>query len=70
MIKQYDEVTKVSTGNGDDWTTGSLLHYAYFKDNNKLFAVDLKKQKALDLDLRVIQEIDFEGVVGGDDGKK
>ena len=33
LIKQYDEVEKVSTGHGDDYTTGSLLDYAYFKDN-------------------------------------
>ena len=33
LIKQYDEVRKVSTGQDDDYTTGSLLDYAYFKDN-------------------------------------
>ena len=33
LIKQYDEVRKVSTGQGDDYTTGCLLDYAYFKDN-------------------------------------
>ena len=25
LIKQYDEVRKVSTGHGDDYTTGCLL---------------------------------------------
>ena len=29
IIKQYDEVRKVSTGYGDDYTTSSLLDYAY-----------------------------------------
>ena len=29
-IKQYDEVRKVSTGQGDDYTTGCLLDFAYF----------------------------------------
>ena len=33
LIKQYDEVRKVLTGKGDDYTTGSLLDYAYLKDN-------------------------------------
>ena len=47
MIKQYDEVRKVSTGHGDDYLTGSLLDYAYFKDNYRLIAADLSKQKAL-----------------------
>ena len=41
IIKQYDEIRKVSTGYGDDYTTGCLLDYAYFKDNYRLIAVDL-----------------------------
>ena len=67
LIKQYDEVRKVSTGKGDDYTTGCLLDYAYFKDNYRLIAVDLSKQKSLDPDPRAIQEIVFQGAVGGDD---
>ena len=55
-IKQFDEVRKVSTGQGDDYTTGCLLDYAYFKDNYKLIAVDLSKEKALDADPRAIQQ--------------
>ena len=31
LIKQYDGVRKVSTGQGDDYTTGCLLDFAYFK---------------------------------------
>ena len=70
LIKQYDEIRKVSTGYGDDYTTGCLLDYAYFKDNYRLIAVDLSKQKALDADPRAIQQIVFQGVVGGDDNTK
>ena len=70
MIRQYDEVRKVSPVDGDDYTTGSLLDYAYFKDNDKLIAVDLRKQKALDADPRAIQQIVFQRVVGGDDNTK
>ena len=71
LIKQYDEVTKVSTGHGDDYTTESLLDYAYFKDNYKLIEVDVSKQKASDADpTRAIQQIVFQGVVGGDDNTK
>ena len=58
---------KVSTGQGDDYTTGFLLDYAYFKSNYKLIAVDLSKKKALSADPRAIQQIVFQGVVGGDD---
>ena len=70
LIKQYDEVRKVSTGYGDDYTTGCLLDYAYFKDNCKLIAVDLSKQKTLDADLTAIQQTVFQGVVGGEDNTK
>ena len=56
-MKQYDEVRKVLAGQGDDDTTGCLLDYTYFKDNYRLIAIDLTRQKALDADLRVIQQI-------------
>ena len=42
----------------------------HFKHNYRLSAVDLGKQKALDVDQRAIQQIVFEGVVEGDDNKK
>ena len=70
FIKQYNEVRKVSTGQGDDYTTGCLLDYVYFKDNYRLIAVDLSKQKALDADQSAIQQIVFQGVVGRDDNTK
>ena len=56
--------------NYDDYTTGCLLHYTYFKDNCRLIAVDLSKQKALDADPRAIQQIVFQGVVGGANNTK
>ena len=59
LIKQYDEVRKVSTGHGDDCTIGCLLDYAYFKDNYRLIAIDLSKQKALDADPRATQQVIF-----------
>ena len=61
MAKQHDEVRNVSTGEGDDYTTGCLLDFAYFNKNYKLFAADLSKQKALDADSRAIQQIIFTG---------
>ena len=30
-FKQYDELRKVSIGQGDDYTTGCLLAFAYFE---------------------------------------
>ena len=70
IIKQYDEFRKVSIGYGDDYTTGCLLDYAYFKDNYSLIAVDLSKQKTLDADPRAIQQIVFQRVVGGENNTK
>ena len=70
LIQQYDKVRKVSTVQGDGYTTGCLLDYAYFKDNYILIAVDLSKQKALDADPRTTQQIVFQGVVGGADNTK
>ena len=61
LIKQYDEVRKISTGQGDDYTTGCLLDFAYFKKNYRLITADLSKQKVLDADPRVIQQIIFTG---------
>ena len=54
LIKQYDEVRKISTGKGDDYTTGCLLDFGYFKNNYRLIAADLSKQKVLDADSRAI----------------
>ena len=61
LIKQYVEVRKVSTEQGDDYTTGCLLDFAYFKNNCRLISADLSKQKLLDADSRAIQQIIFTG---------
>ena len=49
----------ISTGQGDDYTTGCLLDYIYFKKYQKMMAVDLSKQQALDADCKAIQRINF-----------
>ena len=33
LIKQYDEIRKIATGQGDDYTTRCLLDYQYSKDH-------------------------------------
>ena len=48
-LKTYDSIRKIATGQGDDYTTGGLLDYPYFKKYYKLIAIDLSKQK-LDAD--------------------
>ena len=63
MIKQYDEIRKTVTGQGDDYITGCLLDYQYFKDHYQLIAVDLSKQKKLDANSRATQQIEFYGML-------
>ena len=55
----YENIRKVATGKGDDYTNGCLLDYTYFRDNHKMIAVDLSRQQALDVDPRAIQQINF-----------
>ena len=52
--RTYGNIQKIATGQGDDYTTGCLLDYPYFK-KYKLIAIDLSKQK-LDADPKAIQQ--------------
>ena len=63
-IEKYRELKKVIIGKGEDYTTGSLLDYDYFKKHYKLVTVDLLKQKELDADPRAIQQIEFKYMLG------
>ena len=58
FVKQYDEIRKTETGQGDDYTIGCLLDYQYLKNHYNLTAVDLSKQKEFDADSRAIQQIE------------
>ena len=40
----YNNIRKIATGQGDDYTTDCLLDYAYSKDYYKMIAIDLSKQ--------------------------
>ena len=55
----YENIRKIATGQGDDYTTGCLLDYTYFKKYYKMIAVDLSKQYALDADPKAIRQINF-----------
>ena len=55
----YENIRKIATGQGDDYTTGCLLDYPYFANTYKMIAVDLSKQQALDADPRAIQQINI-----------
>ena len=55
----YENIRKIATGQGDDYTTGCLLDYPYFMGTYKMIAVDLSKKQASDADPRAIQQINF-----------
>ena len=55
----YENIRKIVTGRGDDYTTGCLLDYSNFVDTYKMIVVDLSTQQALDADPRAIQQINF-----------
>ena len=55
----YKNIRKIATGQGDDYTTGCLLDYIYFKNYYKMLEVALSKQQALDADPKAIQQINF-----------
>ena len=55
----YENIRKIATDKGDDYTTGCLPDYHYFKENYKMIAVDLIRQNELDADPRAIQKFDF-----------
>ena len=59
MIKTYENIRKITVGQGDDYTNGCLLHYKYFKKHYKMIAVDLCKQQVVDADPKAIQQINF-----------
>ena len=67
-IKRYKEIRKLTTGQGEDYTTGSLLDYEYIKNHYRLIAVDLSSQKELDTDPKAIQQIEFVGQLKKLDG--
>ena len=58
-LRTYDNIRKITTGQIDDYTTGCLLDYPYFKNYQKMIAIDLSKQQVLDTDPKAIQQINF-----------
>ena len=57
-LKIYN-IRKIVTGQGDNYITGCIPDYRYFKEHFKLTAGDLSKQQKLDADPKAIQEISF-----------
>ena len=55
----YDNIRKIATVQGDDYTTGCLLDYTYFKNYYKMIAIDLSKEQALEADPKAFLHISF-----------
>ena len=51
--ESYEKIIEMS--NNNDYTTGNLLDFAYFKNNYKLIAIDSSKQTKL----KDLQQINF-----------
>ena len=60
-IRTYDNIQTNATGQGDDYTTGSLLDYNYFNNYYKMIAIEWIKQEALDGYPKALQQINFTG---------
>ena len=55
----YEKIIDISRNN--EYTTGNLLDYDYFKNHYKLIAIDLSKQQVLEENEDLIQQINFIG---------
>ena len=55
----YEKIIDISRNN--EYTTGNLLNYDYFKKYYKLIAIDLSKQQVLQENEDLIQQINFIG---------
>ena len=55
----YEKIIDISRNN--EYTTGNLLDYDYFKKYYKLIAIDLSKQQVLQENQDLIQQINFIG---------
>ena len=55
----YEKIIDISRNN--EYTTGNLLDYDYFKKHYKLIAIDLSKQQVLQENEDLIQQINFNG---------
>ena len=55
----YEKIIDISRNN--EYTTGNLLDYDYFKKYYKLIAIDLSKQQVLQENEDLVQQINFIG---------
>ena len=56
-----NNIPKIATGRGDDYTTSCLLEYNYFNKYYKMTAIAFSKQQAPDANLKATQQFNFTG---------
>ena len=63
LVKREEEAYEktMNTNRNNDYTTGNLLDFTYFKENYRLIAIDLSKQTKL----KDPQQINFIGKLEG-----
>ena len=67
-IKWYEEIRKIATGQGEDYTAGCLVDYDYIKNHYRLITVNLSRQKELEADPKAFQRREFAGQLKNTDG--
>ena len=63
--KTCKNIWKITTGQGDDYSTGCLLDHNYSKKHYKTIAIDLSKQQVFDTNPKAIQQINLIGNLDG-----
>ena len=54
-------MSKIDISRNNEYATGNLLDYDYFKKHYKLIAIDIRKQQVLQENEDLIQQINFIG---------
>ena len=67
-MRTYNNIRKLATGQGDDYTTGCFLDHNYFNKYHKMTVIDLSEQQALDPDPKAIPQIKFTRNLERDEG--
>ena len=68
-MEKCENISKYKSGQGDNYTTGCLLDYNYFKKHPKMIPIDWCKKEALDADPKAIQQISFTGNLSGNNNR-
>ena len=58
-LKTYDNIQKITIGQGYDYTTGCFLDNNCFMKHYAVIVIDLRKQQELDANIKAIQQNTF-----------